>query len=40
MEKRVVITPFIGETPLVAGVDASYEEDTVYTACVVMNGDR
>ena len=40
MAKRVVITPFIGETPLVAGVDASYEEDTVYTACVVMNGDR
>lgn len=39
MAKRVVITPFILEAPLVAGVDASYEEDTVYAACVVMNRD-
>ncbi len=39
MTKRVVITPFIGEAPLVAGVDASYGEDTVYAACVVMNQD-
>jgi len=39
MAKRVVITPFILGAPLVAGVDASYGEDTVYAACVVMNRD-
>lgn len=39
MAERVVITPVILEAPLVAGVDASYEEDTVYAACVVMNRD-
>jgi deoxyribonuclease V len=37
--KRVVITSLLEEDGLIAGVDASYKEDTAYAACVVMNRD-
>jgi deoxyribonuclease V len=37
--KRVIITSLIEGEGLIAGVDASYEGDTAYAACVVMNRD-
>ena len=36
---RVVITSLIGEGVLIAGVDAAYQGDTAYAACVVMDGE-
>ena len=37
--KRVIITSLLEDDGLIAGVDASYKEDTAYAACVVMNRD-
>jgi deoxyribonuclease V len=37
--KRVVITSLMEDVELIAGVDTSYNGDTAYAACVVMNRD-